>query len=801
MKTNRLFQVLRSEVVFLIGVFVMACEKFNSPEDIQLKESIEQLASVATSVDSYYLESDSVEDMVARFDEIKTIEGVVDAYASRTCVYIEIEDWGTIGFPFYEEVAFSEDEDALLNQIRAYTPTLTRSDEHHPFAGDYSAYILNAQHLERQWTREVVKATEEMFRACGINVKYDENPIPSFYRTEIYDYDLIFIIGHGEYDDTRNLHWLETLETFYVTTKESDQKKLLKQLKKNEWNLNDEILMARDKGTRDSKDGVIFETYISENYILNSTKRFAEDGKAVIFMVPCQTLMGDLSQEDGDKHTYRHGERERLINDSMADAFFQKGAGLYIGYDESSSSLAQFGGMHFFARLLSGYSFDKALTELPTPEEDQALRVTRRGYDPDATYAFEKMISYYDDGSVERTWEVARHALTGNDFRMDSYILSPKIDTSAPFTEDGYQFLANAYYCPNVSLAFDDYWKNVCKTMYFTFVNENRPQYGFKISNGSNPTSGTCYPATVERNPDSHMVDFQLSLPFNSLIANTEYHIWPYIANGSDFNYGDAIMFTTGDKGLDLSVYDKNLVAYYPFNGNADDMSGNSNHGILSGPNIAALTTDRFGHPNSAYEFGGFNNHNWIRVPNSKSLIFDKEFTISFWIQQTELAGMDGWGHYSTSSPGFAAICKAGDGNATYPGLYIMTGKGSNGEGLSVSTNNSNGNAHSQSNWNHSIGYNKSDYQLGDWLHIVLVVNNTEKILYLDGVEVNRDGLNKEANFSSMNSHDLYIGIMGSSNMTLGRYGSGAWYPFYGKIDDIKIYNCAMDSNCVANLE
>lgn len=236
------------------------------------------------------------------------------------------------------------------------------------------------------------------------------------------------------------------------------------------------------------------------------------------------------------------------------------------------------------------------------------------------------------------------------------------------------------------------------------------------------------------------------------------------------------------------------LVAYYPFNGSPNDLSGNENHGILCGTNHPTMTTDRFGHSNSAYEFGGFKNFNYIRIPNSESLKFNKEMTISFWLEQSELAGMDGWGKYSTSGPGFAAICKAGDGNATYPGLYIMTGKGSNGNGLSVSLNNSNGNAHSKSNWNMSVSYSKSDYQLGDWLHVAIVVADTEKILYIDGVEVARDGLNREANFSSMNKQDLYVGIMASSNMTLGRYGSGAWYPFYGKIDDIRVYNKALDS-------
>ena len=43
------------------------------------------------------------------------------------------------------------------------------------------------------------------------------------------------------------------------------------------------------------------------------------------------------------------------------------------------------------------------------------------------------------------------------------------------------------------------------------------------------------------------------------------------------------------------------LVAYYPFNGNANDAVG-TNDGTVYG---ATLTTDRFGVPNNAYNFNG----------------------------------------------------------------------------------------------------------------------------------------------------------------------------------------------------
>ena len=48
------------------------------------------------------------------------------------------------------------------------------------------------------------------------------------------------------------------------------------------------------------------------------------------------------------------------------------------------------------------------------------------------------------------------------------------------------------------------------------------------------------------------------------------------------------------------------LVAYYPFNGNANDESGSGNNGTV---HEASLTNDRFSNPNSAYFFDGVNDH------------------------------------------------------------------------------------------------------------------------------------------------------------------------------------------------
>ena len=63
------------------------------------------------------------------------------------------------------------------------------------------------------------------------------------------------------------------------------------------------------------------------------------------------------------------------------------------------------------------------------------------------------------------------------------------------------------------------------------------------------------------------------------------------------------------------------LVAYYPFNGNANDVSGNGNNGVVFG---ATLTSDRFGIADSAYYFGG--NGHYILVAPSASQKWTPKF-------------------------------------------------------------------------------------------------------------------------------------------------------------------------------
>jgi len=76
---------------------------------------------------------------------------------------------------------------------------------------------------------------------------------------------------------------------------------------------------------------------------------------------------------------------------------------------------------------------------------------------------------------------------------------------------------------------------------------------------------------------------------------------------------------------LDLDLFvDGDLIAWYPFEGNAQDISGNMLHGQVMG---AKLNQDSLGNPSAAYFFDGSNDH--IKVTNSTILNFDEGITVT----------------------------------------------------------------------------------------------------------------------------------------------------------------------------
>ena len=208
------------------------------------------------------------------------------------------------------------------------------------------------------------------------------------------------------------------------------------------------------------------------------------------------------------------------------------------------------------------------------------------------------------------------------------------------------------------------------------------------------------------------------------------------------------------------------LVAYYPFNGNANDESGNDNNGTPM--SNVTLTTGVGGDSNGAYLFGGYDNPGHISIPNSESLALSNAATISAYVKPTSWVSENGYGSRVESGGVMCFFAKSHDRTGM---VFFVSGSD---EGIN--------NFASCSNNTLDINYQSQGNYLNKWTHIAYVFTGSKVLLYVDGKQVAEKDYTPD--FSTMNAQSLYLGKFRDS-----------WYPFNGAIDEVRIYNRALSSS------
>lgn len=87
------------------------------------------------------------------------------------------------------------------------------------------------------------------------------------------------------------------------------------------------------------------------------------------------------------------------------------------------------------------------------------------------------------------------------------------------------------------------------------------------------------------------------------------------------------VLFSNAQAQIPSYVPTNGLVGYWPFNGNANDQSGNGHNGIIHG---ATLTSDRNNVVNSAYSYDGINDY--IAIAHAAQLDLVDSASFSYWI-------------------------------------------------------------------------------------------------------------------------------------------------------------------------
>lgn len=208
--------------------------------------------------------------------------------------------------------------------------------------------------------------------------------------------------------------------------------------------------------------------------------------------------------------------------------------------------------------------------------------------------------------------------------------------------------------------------------------------------------------------------------------------------------------------GINLS---SGLIAYYPFNGNANDESGNGNNGFVSG---ATLSTDRYGNPNQAYKFDGIDDY--IEIPNSPSLENTSAISISAWVKVDSLTQGE-----------FATILEKSN-NSDYGHFAIGSQEGPSGTPYFFSYLNG------QNHYTHFNGLGTSS-----WRNIIVLMDSSFANYYLNG---------------QLLGAVMVSGLTTTSNLPLrlGTNTGGLTELLNGKLDDIRIYNRRLNISEVESL-
>lgn len=288
-------------------------------------------------------------------------------------------------------------------------------------------------------------------------------------------------------------------------------------------------------------------------------------------------------------------------------------------------------------------------------------------------------------------------------------------------------------YCENLSLAGKDDWRLPNRIEIDSIVDNTR----------SNPAIDPAFSA--------------LSMKY---WTSTTYAPSPSSAWFSAFNYGSTDYH--GNSKTDLlyvrcvrsqkSSLDDGLIAYFPFEGDAQDFSGYDNDGNTV--NDPTYVSGKYG---KAIELNGVDQY--VRVPNSDSLNPD-QITVSMWYKLDSLPAS------------FAALIQkyadGADDDVTWQIIFDTTGDGKLNSGLVTTDKGS------------SLSFPTLS-SVNEWVHVALTFDGSTYSIYKNGekkASVSQSGTVKKSNY------DISIGR--------GKPISGRWID--GLIDDVRIYSRALSA-------
>ncbi|MCX7004747.1 MAG: LamG domain-containing protein, partial [bacterium] len=204
------------------------------------------------------------------------------------------------------------------------------------------------------------------------------------------------------------------------------------------------------------------------------------------------------------------------------------------------------------------------------------------------------------------------------------------------------------------------------------------------------------------------------------------------------------------------------LVAFYPFDGNAKDATGNGNNGTVYG---ATLGTNRFNQGDASYNFDG--NGDYMEVPHSSLFnINTNDFSLSLWLKYEQ----------QPAPFYYSAICIKSS-NAEYP--Y---------EGFTLFVDFPDNSCTFRIDGREPLLCHTNDLHNNTWRYLVCVKQSNQLKIYIDGL------FDSSRTINYANVDNLAPIIFGANHINHNSQN------YTGAMDDIRLYNRALSLAEIHNL-
>ncbi len=226
------------------------------------------------------------------------------------------------------------------------------------------------------------------------------------------------------------------------------------------------------------------------------------------------------------------------------------------------------------------------------------------------------------------------------------------------------------------------------------------------------------------------------------------------------------LLFPTIAQNVPAYVPKDGLVGWWPFNGNANDESGNNNNGTVNG---ATLTSDRFGQIGKSYIFDGVSSY---ISTNYAGVLGNNNRTISFWAKHIEV---------------FTNQCASCSRRTVISYGSNITGPSQIGQGFNCEFNIGLNGICFDGNETAAAYKTNSPVNDNNWHHYVYVFNNVSNVttvmIYQDGIQLFNPSYTYLPSFK--------INTTLGSKMEFGRRTYNTQNPTYykGGIDDVGFWN------------